>query len=168
MSTPNEPQDPYASGAKPEQPAQPGGAAPQYPTAPPYGTPPAPTGYPAAPQYGAAPYPPAPQYGAAPGYGGGYVYPKNSLAVWSLVLGIVSVVLCGFLTAIPAIIVGNNAKRAVAAGEADNGGLATAGIVIGWIMIALTVVGAVIITIAIVSSGGWTDFVHSYSTTSTT
>lgn len=79
--------------------------------------------------YAGQPYPPA------------YAYPKNQLAVWSLVLGIIGIVVgCVFVTGIPAVIVGNSAKRAVAAGEADNLGMAQAGIVLGWISIALGVV----------------------------
>src|SRR5450830_125794 len=195
MSTPNEPQDPYATGG---QPAQPDGGAPQppaeprYPAAPPYGTPtaqpvqpgypgapqygapPAQPGYPAAPQYGAPPaqpgYPAAPQYGAtpypaAPGYAGGYAYPKNSLAVWSLVLAILGMMLCGLFTGIPAVIIGNNAKRAVASGEANNGGLATAGIVIGWIATGLMLIGGVVLALLISSAGGLTEFVNTYPTT---
>ena len=140
MSTPNEPQNPYGSG-EPQPPQDPSGA-PQYPAAPPpYPQgPAAPPPYPGAgaPQYpgaaGTPQYPAAAPYGSAPGGyaqpgpGYGAAYPKNSLAVWSLVLGIVSFVLsCGLLTGIPAVIVGNNAKKAVARGEANNGGMATAG-----------------------------------------
>jgi len=199
MSTPNEPQDPYATGGQPDsgapqppaeprypaappygaptaQPAQPGyPAAPQYgappaqpgyPGAPQYGAPPAQPGYPAAPQYGATPYPAAPQYAAAPGYAGGYAYPKNSLAVWSLVLAILGMVLlCGLFTGIPAVIIGNNAKRAVAAGEANNGGLATAGVVVGWIAIALSVIVVAVVALLVSNAGGWTEYVNTYSTT---
>ncbi|VTR75508.1 DUF4190 domain-containing protein [Cellulomonas hominis] len=74
----------------------------------------------------------APAWGTAayaPGYG--YGYPSNGLAVWSLVLGVVGVVLAGPLAGVPAIITGVLARRAVAEGRADNGGLATAGIVLG-------------------------------------
>lgn len=152
MSTPNEPQNPYGSG-EPQPPQDPTGV-PQYPAAPP----------PPQPQYPAAPYPEAggtPQYPAAtpygsapgyqqpaPGYGGAYVYPKNSLAVWSLVLGIASFVLsCGLFTGIPAVIVGNNAKKAVARGEANNGGMATAGVILGWIAIVLSVLGIIVFAV---------------------
>ncbi|WP_282943803.1 DUF4190 domain-containing protein [Cellulomonas endometrii] len=74
----------------------------------------------------------APAWGTAayaPGYG--YGYPSNGLAVWSLVLGVVGVVLAGPLAGVPALITGVLARRAVAEGRADNGGLATAGIVLG-------------------------------------
>ncbi|QJW36664.1 DUF4190 domain-containing protein [Cellulosimicrobium protaetiae] len=114
------PQEPYGSQA-------PGGA-PQYPGQ----------------QYPGQQYPgqqyPAGAYGAPP------YYPKNSLAVWSLVLGIASFVLsCGFFTGIPAVIVGNAAKRAVAEGQADNDGMATAGIILGWVAIGLSVVGLILL-----------------------
>lgn len=161
MSTPNEPQNPYGNG-DPQDPGRapqdPAGS-PQYPAAPPpyQQGPSAPSPYPgaSAPQYpSAAPYGSAPGgygqpgggYGQPGGYGG--VYPKNSLAVWSLVLGIVSFVLsCGLLTGIPAVIVGNNAKKAVARGEANNGGMATAGVILGWIAIVLSVLGVILIAV---------------------
>lgn len=114
-------------------------------TAQPYGAPAPYAGqpYPGQP-YPAQPYPGQPYPGQPyPGqpYAPAYAYPKNQLGVWSLVLGIVGVVVgCVFLTGIPAVILGNNAKRAVAAGEANNLGVAQAGIVLGWISIALGVV----------------------------
>jgi hypothetical protein len=90
--------------------------------------------------------PPAPAYGApAPAYGPGalgygpqvpvYLHPKNRLGVWSLGLGCVSIfmafVACGFFTGIPAIFVGVMAKSAVAEGQANNGSMVKAGIVLG-------------------------------------
>ena len=54
---------------------------------------------------------------------------------------------CGLLTGIPAIIVGNNAKKAVARGEANNGGMATAGIILGWVAIALSIIGIILFSI---------------------
>ena len=92
--------------------------------------------------------------------------PKNSLAVWSLVLAILGMMMCGLFTGIPAVIIGNNAKRAVASGEANNGGLATAGVVIGWIATGLTLLGIVIIALLISSAGGLTEFLNTYPTTS--
>ena len=68
-------------------------------------------------------------------------------------LGIVSFVLsCGLLTGIPAVIVGNNAKKAVARGEANNGGMATAGIILGWIAIALSVLGIILFAILLANA----------------
>ncbi len=158
MSTPNEPQDPYSSPQDPyaagsPQPSTPqygqyapqdpaAGQAPQYGQ---YGQDPsgAPQyGQPGAAQYGQpAPYPTyqGQQYGG-PVYG----YPKNGLAVWSLVLSIVGLVLCGLFTGIPAVIVGVNARKAVARGEASNGGMATAGIIIGALAIAWSIFGVLV------------------------
>lgn len=119
------------------------------PPAPGYGQAPAPgygqPGYgepPAAPPYQGASYQPAPAYGSypAPSYGYGVPYPKNHLGVLSLVLAIVSFFTLGFLVAIPAVILGNQGRRAADEGQADNRSLSTAGIVIGWVNIGLTVV----------------------------
>ncbi len=85
-------------------------------------------------------YPP-PGYYPPPAFPPAYVYPKNDLAVWSLVLGIAGIVLgCLFLTGVPAVIVGRNAQRAAAEGLANNAGMATAGVVLGWVSIGLGVV----------------------------
>ncbi|NMR20710.1 DUF4190 domain-containing protein [Cellulomonas fimi] len=175
MSDPNAPQDPYAAGREPEQPGTSGGSTPRD-TPPAYGSQPPPYGSPPPaygsqppaygsqpPAYGSQPpaygsQPPAygsqPQYGAGDYYGGPGTYPKNSLAVWSLVLALVGFFICSFFTGIPAIIVGNKAKRAAAEGQANNPGLATAGIVIGWIVTVLGVLVAIGV-IALLASGNW-------------
>jgi len=173
MSTPNEPQNPYGSGEPqdPNKAPQDPSGAPQYPAAPPpYSQgPAAPPPYPGAgtPQYpSAAPYGSAQGGYAQPGPGYGAAYPKNGLAVWSLVLGIVSFVLsCGFLTGIPAVIVGNNAKKAVARGEANNGGMATAGIILGWIAIVLSVLGLVLFAVLFANADFRDAFNESYNST---
>lgn len=123
MTTPD-PQNPYDAGSQPPPlPSYPSASGPAYP--------PPGAGYPAA-GYGQSPY--GPVYGQ---------FPKNNLGVWSLVLGLVGMFVCGIFTAIPAIVVGANAKRAVAAGEANNEGMATAGIILGWIQVALTLLSLV-------------------------
>lgn len=135
MSTPVEPppSDPAPSTSVPADGA-PAAAAPVGPT-PPSSPLPGPDLPPPPPGY---PYPTTPGY-YAPGYPV-YVYPKDSLAVWSLVLGILGLVMgCVFFTGIPAVIVGNQARRAVAAGEANNPGMAQAGVVLGWVSIGLGV-----------------------------
>ncbi|KGM14347.1 DUF4190 domain-containing protein [Cellulomonas bogoriensis] len=116
MSNPTGPQDPYGA-----QPPQGGG----YGAQPPGGG------------YGAPPPPPG--YGSVPGGS----TEKNSLGVWALILGILGLVCCGIFTAIPAIIVGQKSKQAAAEGLANNGGLGSAGVILGWIGIALTVLGAI-------------------------
>jgi hypothetical protein len=92
--------------------------------------------------YGQQPYPaqqpdaypgypgPAAGWGAAP-YVPVYGYPKNGLGVWSLVLGILSMVCFGPFAGIPAIITGVLGRKAVATNQANNGGLALAGIILG-------------------------------------
>lgn len=80
-----------------------------------------------------APPPPPGYYGGQPGgpmFGG---TEKNNLGVWALVLGILGLVCCGIFTAIPAVILGNKSKEAAAQGQATNGGLGQAGVVLGWI-----------------------------------
>ena len=122
----------------------------------PYGTQPY-----AAQPYAGQPYGSAPYGAPYPGYPAyGQVYPRNDLAIWSLVLALAGLVL-GFtlLTGIPAVIVGRRARQAVARGEANNDGIAVAGIMIGWIataigaLIAIFVVGAIVFSIFASTSG---------------
>ena len=120
---------------------------PQQPGYPAYG---APTAY-GTTQYGTQnPYGPPTAYGSAAGYG--YAQPgyygamsgtqRNDLGVWALVLGILSLVSGLFiLTGIPAIILGNMSKAAARRGEANNPGLGTAGVVMGWISVAFIGLG---------------------------
>lgn len=180
MSTPNPPQDPYSapdgSGAGQQQP----GGIPQYgqysgdqPGAgqQPYGQQPGAYGeQPGA--YGQQPYAQQPAaYGQQP-YGqpaaypqggaayGGY-YPKNNLAVWSLVLGLVGFFICSLLTSVPGIVLGVQARRAVARGEANNGGLATAGLVVSWVVTGLYVL-LIAFVLVVISSVGFDEFMDEY------
>ncbi|MFD2024236.1 DUF4190 domain-containing protein [Promicromonospora aerolata] len=103
----------------------------------PYGLPGAPATYgqpgaPAAQQYG---YVPAP--------------PKNDLAVWSLITGILSYVFCPLVLGIAAIITGTMSRRAADEGLANNRGMGTAGLILGWINVVLVVLGIVFVIIAI-------------------
>lgn len=88
--------------------------------------------------------PPPPGY-----YGGGVGGPlssgteKNGLGVWALVLGILGLVCCGFLTAIPAIILGKKSQEAAAQGLANNGTLGQIGAVLGWVGTVLGVLSLV-------------------------
>ncbi|MCF4121846.1 DUF4190 domain-containing protein [Antribacter sp. KLBMP9083] len=110
-------QRPAPAPAGPVVPQQPygGPAQPEQQYAQPY-----PGGYQPAP-YGYAPRPPM---------------PKNDLGVLSLVFGLLGLLMFGLVGGIPAVIVGLKAKEAVRQGLADNEGMATAGIVTGWIGIA--------------------------------
>jgi hypothetical protein len=72
--------------------------------------------------------------------------PKTEpLAIWSLVLGIVSLVCCGILAAIPAVIFGHKALDKIknSSGTLDGNGLAVGGLITGYI-------GAVLGTISII------------------
>ncbi len=93
--------------------------------------------------YSNQPPPPPPPGGYGAGqYGGGYAQPKtNQKAVWALVTGILSLICCGIIAGIPAIILGNSAKKEIAAsnGSQSGGGMAQAGFVLGIISIAITI-----------------------------
>ena len=81
-------------------------------------------------------------------------YPRNNLGVWSLVLGIASIVLLlGALTGIPAIIIGNQGRRAVRAGDANNEGTALAGVVLGWLSLAILVVVIGLVIVRFLAGG---------------
>ncbi|MGO1316483.1 MAG: DUF4190 domain-containing protein [Cellulomonadaceae bacterium] len=129
-----------------------------------------PTGTPAAPgqgpanPYGGAPYGPPGSYGyggyPTGGYPpGGYVsYPDNGLAGWSLGLAVAGFFLCGFFTSIPAIVLGVKARRAVARGTANNGGLALAGLIIGWIVTVINVAALIFFAAMILWGPFWNEF----------
>jgi hypothetical protein len=67
---------------------------------------------------------------------------KNNLGVWALVLGILSIVCCGWIAGVPAIILGNNSKKAAEAGLATNGNLGNVGFILGIIGTVLGVIGS--------------------------
>lgn len=84
-----------------------------------------------------------PQYGQQP-YGAPAPQATNKKAIWSLVTGILGVLCCGILSVI-AIILGNSAKREIAQTREAGAGLATAGVVLGWIGIALLMLNLILI-----------------------
>ncbi|MGY2875237.1 hypothetical protein ACVW00_002427 [Marmoricola sp. URHA0025 HA25] len=114
-------------------------------------TPPPPPAQPPTPPYGAPP--PAPPYGGPPpGYppapGGYYGQPMprgNQKALWSMILGILSLICCGVITGVVAIVLSQQAKREIAAsgGMQTGAGQAQAGFILGIIGIALTVIGLI-------------------------
>lgn len=97
--------------------------------------------------------PPPPD--ASGGYGyGGYAQPRtNQKAVWAMVLGILGLVCCGFVTGIPALILGNVAKKEIAAsnGAQTGAGMAQAGFVLGIIAIALGLLGMVLLATGLIA-----------------
>ena len=128
-----------------DQPGQPYGQAPQQygQQPPPYGQQPQPYGQPA---YGQQPYGPPP-------YGYGYPPPQrtNGLAIASMVLGILWLYWIGSLLA---LIFGYIAKRQIRERGESGGGMATAGIVLGWVGIGLIVV-AIVFGFAVAGSSGF-------------
>jgi hypothetical protein len=126
----------------PETPSQP--PPPPPPSAPP---PPPPPGAPPPPSYGAYPgsYPPPPQASQYGGYAPPPSAPQNGLGIASLVTAIIALlsVVGGVVLGVVAVILGfmgwGKAKR----GQATNGGVAVAGIVLGFLSIieAVVVIG---------------------------
>ncbi|MFJ2115196.1 MULTISPECIES: DUF4190 domain-containing protein [unclassified Streptomyces] len=145
---------PAASGSVPPPPTAPGGPAQGatgpygYPGVPPQSTPGAqqsaspfgaPTGAGTGPGYGYPGYTaPAPAASGYPGYGqtGWQQSPANGMGVAALVLGIIAMVtFCfwglGVILGVLALIFGIVGRRRATRGEATNGGMALAGIILG-------------------------------------
>lgn len=116
--------------------------------------------------YGAAPggYPPPPQGGGYGQYGGGYggypaqSAPKNGLGIASLIVAIVSLlsVFGGLLLGIVAVVLGVMGRGRVKRGEATNGGVALAGIVLGALSI-LVSIAAIVLTVQFAKDVGAGD-----------
>jgi integral membrane protein len=65
---------------------------------------------------------------------------KNALGGWALGLGIASLVCCGLLTGIPAMVLGFLGIQAANEGRASNKGMAIAGLIMGVLSIVWTVI----------------------------
>lgn len=142
--TPPTQPEPYR-GAEP-----PASATPQEPapTGAPYGEPTPATAY-------GQPGAPVAQHGYA------QTPPKNDLGVWALVTGILSFVFCPLLLGIAAIITGTMSRRAADQGLANNRGMGTAGLILGWINVVLVVVGVALFLILLAAglmSGDWNEW----------
>lgn len=79
--------------------------------------------------------------------------PTNALAITSLVLGLAQP-FTAFLTAIPAIICGHTARRQIRRTGESGDGLATAGLVFGWLGVIFLTLIIVSIVIALTMPGG--------------
>ena len=119
------------------------------------------------PQYGAYPgsYPPPPQpyYGFTPPPIG----PRNGLGIAALVIAIIGLVFCwtvvgGVVLGLSAVIIGFVARGRVKRGEATNGGVAVAGIVLGFLAIIVSLV-FIPIWIGVFDKVGGTDYVDCLS-----
>lgn len=165
----------YPAGTSPDAPGAPGAGQPPYGTgAPGYGA--STPGYGAAtpgqpPAYGAgdpAAYGQAPAYGGyeqgAAGYGAPASTARNSLGVWSLVLGIVSILTCclvvGVIPGAIGIWLGIRGRGAAKRGEATNGGLSLTGIILGVLGVLAGLYFLVSIVVGIAQYGGWDGFLE--------
>jgi uncharacterized membrane protein len=92
--------------------------------------------------------------------------PPSGLAITSMILGIISIpTACmyglGLPCAVLAVIFGHMARARARRGEAGGDGMALAGLICGYIMLALMVIGIIFVLIAIVGanatskSRGW-------------
>jgi hypothetical protein len=104
-------------------------------------------------------------YGTAgygtPGYGYGYSYgpptPRtNGLAIASLVCSIVSLGCGGIVLSIPAVVMGHLARRSIrdSGGTEQGDGMALAGLIIGYIVSALTVLLIIFYVVIVVAAVG--------------
>ncbi len=124
------------------------------PTAPPAYVPqaPQPPSYGAAPAYGSAP---APSYGTAPAYGPGAGYAPapygayapvktNTLAVISMIASIVGFIwILPFIGSLGGVIMGHISLKQIATSGEKGRGMALAGLIVGYVGLALFVIGVI-------------------------
>ena len=122
----------------------------------------APAGIPPVVPAGQPPTPGMPQQVAPGGYPAQYppAAPTNSSAIAALVCGILGLTACPVVLSIVALVLGYSAKKTIRAsgGREQGGGMATAGIVTGWIGIAIwgALLGfyLVLVVIAVLAGSG--------------
>ncbi len=146
MTTPPSGNDPYQPYGEPTgQPpygGQPQGQPYGQPTGqPPYG------GQPQGQPYGAPYGQPTPPFGYAPPPA------TNGMAIASLVVSIVSLVACAGFTGFVGAILGHVAKGQIRRTNEQGGGLAMAGIIVGWLGFALFIA----IVVGVIALGVWAD-----------
>jgi hypothetical protein len=96
---------------------------------------------------------PGPAWGPPPPgyYAGQYATRRtNQLAIAALVCGIAQVAF-GFLTGIPAIVLGHIARRQIRETGEDGAGMALAGLILGYVGIVLSVIFVVVIIVFFVA-----------------
>lgn len=126
-----------------------------------------PNSYPAYPAAGPVPnaYPQAGAWGAPAPYPGAYPQPRkqNGMALASLIVSIVSFVMCMGLPGIVGALLGHSAKKQIRETGEDGEGLATAGIVVGWIGFGLSMAFILLYAILIIGGLGFGWFASSSS-----
>ncbi len=125
-------------------------------TPPAAAAPPPPQAPVAPPPYGSVPPPAYPFYGPAAPHAR-----TEGLAVASLVISIASFFLCPFIGSVVAIILGYVARDRIkaAAGALEGDSLAHAGIIIGFVVLAVHLVIAIIALIALLAVHPWRDII---------
>jgi hypothetical protein len=120
------------------------------------------------PQWGAYPgsYPPPPPPPYA-GYPPPQIGPRNGLGIAALVLAIIGLVFCwtvagGVILGVIAVVIGFVAWGRVKSGQATNGGVAIAGIVLGFLAIIVSLI-FIPIWIGVFDEVGGTDYVDCLS-----
>lgn len=83
--------------------------------------------------------PPPPIYGGA---ALGASDADNKKGLWALITGILSFFCCGLILGIVAIVLGVQGRKAAQMGTATNGGMATAGMVLGIIGLIVNTIGS--------------------------
>lgn len=132
---PPPPQQPPSPWGPPQQTGSSGGWAP--PPAPPQQQPP----------FGQQSYPP---------YGGGQATQTNSKAVASLVLSIVGITICPVIGSILGLVFGYQGRAEIDRNPSQSGrGMATAGIIIGWIGLILSLLGIILVVIGVLAVDDW-------------
>jgi hypothetical protein len=140
---------------------------PDKPETPPPSAPPPPSQYGA--QYGAYPggYPPPPPPQPYAGFAPPPTGPKNGLGIAALVIAIIGLVFCwtvvgGIILGLCAVIIGFVARGRLKRGEATNGGVAIAGIVLGFLAIIVSLI-FIPIWFGVFEEVGGTDYVDCVS-----
>jgi Domain of unknown function (DUF4190) len=142
---------------EPDKPEQPPSTPPPPPPQQPYGYGPYP-GYPPQQPYGYGPYPGYPPQQPY-GYPAQPTAPKNGLGIASLVVAIIGLLTLfgGIVLGVVAVILGFLGRGRVKRGEANNGGVAIAGIVLGFLGI-LVSIAAIVVVARFVNETGAGDY----------
>jgi hypothetical protein len=78
----------------------------------------------------------------------------NALAITSMVCGIVQFFGFWLLAAIPAIVCGHIARRQIRQTGEQGSGMALAGLIMGWVGVALTAIFVIVVIIAVFAVNG--------------
>ena len=113
-------------------------------------------------------YPGQPGWGPAPAGYSGYVYapvrPTNGMAIAAMVTSIASLLVCYGLPGIVGALLGHSARKRIKETGEDGDGMALAGIIVGWIGFAISMLVTVGFVVFIVFVANSTPDYDDYST----